>query len=268
MNALVAPYGRTGNGLPYNKLGDGAEPLVVFDGLSLENDPMQGLEARLELPMYEFLSSDYTVYVVRRRKGLPQGYAVDAMSEDYAEMIREEFAPPVDIIGYSYGGTIALVFAADHPELVHKLVIQSAGSVLSPLGRELLTRAHDCALAGDWRHCIATMMEATYRPSWYKPVVVRIAPALSTMLGVPDNPSDFAIAIEAERDFDFGGRLSEVSAPTLLAVTDRDVELYGHDSIRAIADGIQDCIFVQYPHMGHPAKGPAFERDVMAFLRG
>jgi pimeloyl-ACP methyl ester carboxylesterase len=267
MSALEATSGHTRNGLPYNKLGHGADTLVVFDGIGFENSPSHGIEARLTLPMYEFLSSDYTVFVVKRRKGLPQGSTVRDMSDDYAEMIRQEFGGPVDLIGYSSGGVIAQVFAADHPDLVRKLVLQSSACRESPLSRELILQARDLALKGEWTRCIATMMEAVYRPSWYKAALIRVVAPLSTLAGVPTDPSDFAVEVEAEDGFDFADRLGEISAPTLLVVTDRDLELYTPEAVRETAAGIPDCRLIIYSGMGHPAKGRQFERDVLAFLR-
>jgi len=264
MSPLEAASGHTGNGLPYNKLGDGADVLVVFDGLGFENVPMHGLEARLSLPMYSFLSSDYTVFVVRRRKGLPQGTTVRDMSDDYAEMIRQEFGGPVDLIGYSTGGGIAQEFAADHPDLVRKLVLHSTASRDDPVSRELVMRAHDFALKGDWRGVMATMMEGAYTPSWYKATLIRLLPPVLSLFGMPDDPSDFAVTVEAFDGVDLRDRLGEISAPTLVVAGDKDPS--PPEYIRETAAGIPDCRLILYPGMGHPAKGRQFERDVLAFL--
>jgi hypothetical protein len=90
------------SGLPYNRSGRGPRPLVVFQGLMLENKPMP----RMALGMYKFLEDDYTVYSVLRKRGLPHGYTLQDMAADYAAMIREEFGGPLDVIGISTGGSI------------------------------------------------------------------------------------------------------------------------------------------------------------------
>ncbi|MCJ7695456.1 MAG: alpha/beta hydrolase, partial [Anaerolineaceae bacterium] len=58
------------------------------------------------------------------------------MADDYAVMIREEFAPPVDVIGTSTRGSIAQHFAADHPDLVRRLVIHSSAYTLGDAARK------------------------------------------------------------------------------------------------------------------------------------
>ncbi len=59
------------------------------------------------LMMYKFLENDYTLYGVLRKPGMPQGYTLKDMADDYAVMIREEFGGPVDVLGISTGGSIA-----------------------------------------------------------------------------------------------------------------------------------------------------------------
>jgi glycosylphosphatidylinositol transamidase (GPIT) subunit GPI8 len=40
---------------------------------------------------YKFLEEEYTVYEVLRRPGMPHGYTMKDMADDYARMIREQF---------------------------------------------------------------------------------------------------------------------------------------------------------------------------------
>jgi len=71
----------------------------VFQGLTPENkaDKMTAM-------MYRFLGNQYTVYAVNRRPGLPPGYTLGDMADDYARVVREAFGGPVDAIGVSSGG--------------------------------------------------------------------------------------------------------------------------------------------------------------------
>ena len=124
MTQSNADAGYFRSGLPYNRLGGGPRPLVVFQGLMFENKPLpKSMAARFG--GYQFLQDDYTVYVVTRKPGLPEGHSMKDMADDYAAMIREEFGGPVDVIGVSTGGSLAQHFAADHPDLVRRLVLHS-----------------------------------------------------------------------------------------------------------------------------------------------
>lgn len=262
---LGAPSGFTCNGLPYNRMGSGPDTLVIFQGLTFKNVPMQGTEARVTQSMYSFLSTDYTVFVVNRRQGISAGSTIGDMADDYAEMVEQEFHSPVDVIGLSTGGSICQQFAADHPDLVRKLVIHSSAYRLGPEGKDVQLRAREYASRGQRRQCAATMMEFVLPAAWYTSALIAMSSGLMA-LGMPKDASDLVVTIDAEDRFDFRDRLGQISAPTLL-VAGEDDPGYSPELFRETADGIGDCRLALYPGMGHPARGPQFERDVSAFLR-
>ena len=109
------------------------------------------------------------------------------------------------------------------------------------------------------------MMELVVPPVWYRSALVAIGAPLMA-LGAPKDGSDMVATVNAEDEFDFRDRLGQVPVPTLL-VAGADDPFYTPELFRATADGIPDCELRLYPGMGHPAKGPQFERDVLAFLR-
>ena len=142
------------SGLPYNRLGRGPRPLVIFQGLSFENKPQPGMASW----MYRFLGEDYTVFNVLRRPGLPQGYTLADMAADYAVMIRDEFGGPVDVIGISTGGSIVQHFAADHPDLVRRLVIHSSAHRLSDPAKAAQLEVGRLAEQRRWREAWAVLL--------------------------------------------------------------------------------------------------------------
>ena len=82
-----APEPETGyfrSGLPYSRSGSGPLTIVIFEGLGFENKPMP---RRMAAGTYRFLDEDYTIYRVTRKPGLPSGYSMQNMSDDYAAMI-------------------------------------------------------------------------------------------------------------------------------------------------------------------------------------
>jgi pimeloyl-ACP methyl ester carboxylesterase len=128
------------NGLPYNRLGHGPRILVVFQGLPFENKPLTGLSARLKLSPNNFFQEAYTAYGVTRKPGLPEGYSMRNMADDYAVMIREEFGGPIDVIRTSIGGSVDRHFAADRPDLIRWLVLHASAYTLGDAVKEIQMR--------------------------------------------------------------------------------------------------------------------------------
>ena len=265
MTAYHAAAGYFRGGLPYNRLGRGSRPLVVFQGLLFENKPQPAFMVR----MYAFLNERYTTSVVLRRPGLPQGYTLRDMAGDYATMIREELGEPVDVIGVSTGGSIAQHFAADHPDLVRRLVIHSSAYVLSDAAKRLQLRIGELAREGQWAEAYSLFIGAVvphkgvmgplHRPT------VWAGSRLAGRLAAPNDPSDLLVTIEAEDRHDFRDRLAEITAPALVVAGAAD-PFYTEALFRETAAGIPDARLIIYPGMGHPASGRQFGRDVLAFL--
>jgi pimeloyl-ACP methyl ester carboxylesterase len=249
------------NGLPYTRFGRGPRPLVVFQGLFFENKPQPSLITQ----MYNFLGQDYTGYSVLRKPGMPRGYTMRDMADDYAAMIRDEFGGPVDVLGISTGGSIVQPFAADHPDLVRRLVIHSSAYRLSERARALQMEVGRLAGQRRWREAWATLLRFMLPPG---PLAGPLAWFASLLLALdrPKDPSDLVITVEAEDQFNFRERLAEITAPTLIAAGERD-PFYSAELFRETAAGIPNARLILYPNMGHPASGKQFARDVLAFLQ-
>lgn len=253
------------SGLPYNRFGHGPRPLVVIQGLLFENKP----QPRYALGPYSFLRDRYTVFVVLRRPGMPHGYSLADMAADYAATISGELGGPVDVIGVSTGGSIAQHLAADHPDVVRRLVIHSSACALSPEARRLQARVAELARERRWTEASALLVGAVVPRSGVAgaargPIVWVVSRGMS-WFGRPADPSDLIVTVEAEDEHDFLDRLGEISAPTLV-VAGADDPFYTEALFRETAAGIPDARLILYPGMGHPAHGKAFARDVLAFL--
>ena len=253
------------SGLPYTRLGHGPRPLVVVQGLAFENKPQPGFMIR----DYGCLEDDYTVWVVLRRPGLPLGYTLKDMAGDYAAMIREEFGGPIDVIGVSTGGSIVQHFAADHPDLVRRLVIHSSAYTLSDEAKQLQIDTARLAQRGKWRQAYTTLLGPVMA---HVKEVKRFAGPVTWLMSAlmalrpPKDASDLVVTVEAEDKFNFRDRLAEIAAPTLVIAGEED-PFYTPELFRETAAGIPNARLILYPGMGHPATGKEFGRDLLAFLR-
>jgi pimeloyl-ACP methyl ester carboxylesterase len=269
VNTLTAVAGYTQNGMPYNRLGHGPHTLVVFQGLLFENKPLSGFMLGAFSGPYKFLEAIYTIYMVTRKPGLPDGCSMKDFADDYAVMIEGEFDGPVDVLGVSTGGSIVQHFAADHPNLVRKLIIHSSAYTLSESAKILQLRVGHFASQRNWRAANVTMFSALLPNRGFmkyalKPVVWLGAMLMGT-LDAPKDPNDLVVTIEAEDKHDFKDRLAQITAPTLVIAGDQD-PFYTETLFRETAAGIPNARLILYKGMGHPASGKQFGQDVLAFL--
>src|SRR3712207_586161 len=137
-------------GLPCLSFGDGP-PLIVFPGLGVINANPTGFQRWGEVRLLAPLARVVTVYRVSRRVGLEPGTSMIDLVNDYVGVLEKEFGGPVDVLGISTGGSIALQLAADRPGLVRRLVVAGAAYRLSEHGRDFQRRTAQLSAAGDRR---------------------------------------------------------------------------------------------------------------------
>jgi pimeloyl-ACP methyl ester carboxylesterase len=113
-------------GLPYLVVGSG-EPLVYLCGFTLDHrNPRQGFERTLTLRTLTPLArAGFQVYFTNRWPDMAPGTTFAEIAERHAAAIRDHFGKPVDVLGASTGGSLALQLIADRPDVVRK-----AGSCL------------------------------------------------------------------------------------------------------------------------------------------
>lgn len=126
-DAAPLPEVRTGtyaNGMEFSAVGSGPKALLFIQGgpgTAVPSPPEMRMMASSVKP---YLDDGFTVWGVTRRRGMPAGYTVSEMSEDYARTIEDELGGRVDVVvAEEFGGMIGQQLAADHPELVTQLAL-------------------------------------------------------------------------------------------------------------------------------------------------
>jgi pimeloyl-ACP methyl ester carboxylesterase len=258
--------GYSGNGLPYACIGNGTRNLVIFGGLEFQHKPPSGIMLRMSTGYLRGLTNDYRIYIVSRRPGLPPGYSLSDMADDYAVMIKNELGGAVDIIGVSTGGAIAQHFAIDHPDSVRRLVLAMTGFRLTEQGKELQMKVAELARKRKRRAAYALLGTAIIRRGiakhFFKWFMWLLGP-----LSIPADPSDGIVEIEAEDRHDLSDRLDKIKADTLVIGGEEDF-FY---PVRETAGKILNARLVLYPNLGHNAmfaRSRQFGEEIRAFLLG
>ncbi|WP_330228337.1 alpha/beta hydrolase [Nocardia sp. NBC_00508] len=251
------------HGMPYFAIGAG-RPLVFLRWFTPDHANPRGWMLDSEIKVLAPLARNFRVYAVGRAPGMTEGITMGEIAAQHADALRVEFGEPVDVLGISSGGSIALQLAADHPEALRRLVLASSGYRLDPVAKEGQMRYAEAALRG--RRAMHHMAFAAFA----SPVAARVAAVamwLFDPLARPRNPADTHAFIRAEDGFDLTDRLGEIQAPTLVIGGERDAG-YSIANFRRTADGIPDSQLIIYPgasHMG-AIKHQRFAIDVTNFL--
>jgi pimeloyl-ACP methyl ester carboxylesterase len=267
--AIEVREGTFTGGLPYLVVGSG-EPLVYLCGFTLDHrNPRQGFERTLTLRTLTPLArAGFQVYFTNRWPDMAPGTTFAEIAERHAGAIRYHFGKPVDVLGASTGGSLALQLIADRPDVVRKAVVACAAYTLGPLAKEMqLKLLHAISETGRYpTQGVLDGLAAKLRSRWLRTLLTPVAYLAAKRITI-ENPADAIAMIRAEDAFDVRDRLDDIPTETLVICGAQDpfwtLEMFAETACRLPRGKL-----IMYRDRGHALiTAPEFFSDVTAFLR-
>lgn len=258
--------------MSYVERGSG-EPLILVHG-SLS-------DYRTWLPLLNELSETNHVIAVSLRHHYPEkwdgksnNHSLRQHADDLAAFIQTSGIGPVNLLGHSRGGSVALLMASKHPELVLKLILADP----SPLTTMLPKRTDIQAEAGIRKaklHEVIKYYQHGDSESGLKVFVNYIAgpTAWENTSEARRNTlrSNSWTQISQVHDIDTPFTCNDannISAPVLLLTGERSAALYGymHSALQACQMQISNASISDAGHMMFQANPTAFVFEVQDFI--
>ncbi len=135
------------------------------------------------------------------------------LADDLAVLLDQLGYGQVDVVGYSFGGAIAIRLAVQHPSKVRKLVVISAGFAQDGFYPEMLPMQAAVGAA------MAPMMKDT--------------PMYTSYVAVAPNPDEFPVLLDRmgewmRRPYDWSGDAKKLPMPVMLVYGDSDMIRLDH----------------------------------------
>jgi pimeloyl-ACP methyl ester carboxylesterase len=261
--------GTFSGGLPYLMLGSG-QPLVYLCGFTSNNrNPRPGLERALTLrTLTPLASAGFQVYFTNRWPGMAADTTFADVAERHAEAIRDHFGGPVDVLGASTGGSLALQLIADRPDVVRRAVVAAAAYTLGTRAKQLqadLLRAIE--ETGRYpAQGVLDSMQGKLRSRWIRALLTPVAIMTAKQVRI-ENPTDTIAVLRAEDAFNVRDRLDDIQTETLVICGAQD-DFWTPEMFAETACRLPRGKLIMYPNRGHGLIiAPEFFRDVTAFLR-
>lgn len=255
--------------IPYLATGSGP-PMVFVGGLSFSGGIDAAGTEKMAASMVKPLASKRRVLFVNRRRWMPRGMTMAEIAAEHAEAIRVLGEGPVDVAGISTGGSIVQQMAADHPDVVDRLLLLCTACRLGPEGRRLQRRVAARVRAGALRQALALTMTGIVPPGRGQVPAAAVAwLAGPRALAGGDDLSDMATTIEAEDEFDLAACRSPIRAPTVILAGSED-RWYTPELFAETARLIPDSRLRMFEGRGHVTIGrdPGFKQELEQFAGG
>src|SRR5436305_7638170 len=229
---------------------------------------MTGLAGGYELlgPMAKILAKDFRVisYPLRGEDNcfaLRRPFTREDLVSDLAEFLDCMCLENPTIMGVSFGGVLALEFAARHPYRLKDLIVQGAGSrfergLLQIVAGTVLSRfplPSDNPFVNQFFNLL--FGGATKKDALFDFVTRQIWQTDQSMM---------AHRFHLVETFDINGRLDRIRVPTLIMAGEKDV-LVSPRSLTELVDGIPNAQFKGLPRCEHLAlvTAPAVVADTV-----
>jgi pimeloyl-ACP methyl ester carboxylesterase len=228
----------------YREWGEGP-PLILVPGLAggyeLLGPLARILSRRFRVISYQ-LRGEEDCFALRRR------FELADLARDLAEFLDWHCLESPAVMGVSFGGVVALEFAARFPHRLESLVLQGTGArfqqgLLHRVAGTVLSRfllPADNPFINQFFHLLfggrqtGPVFEFVTRQCWQT------------------DQSVMAYRYRLVEQFDMTGRLGRVRVPALALAGERDL-LVPDDSLRELCLGMPDCRLVRLPGAGHLA---------------
>ena len=250
--------------MSYVSFGNGNKKLILIPGLSDGLTTVKGKAIFLARP-YKCFFKQYTVYIFSRKEHLPKEYSIQEMAEDQAKAMRILGMKKTHVLGVSQGGMIAQYLAADHPELVEKLVIAVSAPKINQKIRACLNQWIGYAERGRHKKLMISTAEKSYSEDYQKKYR-HFYPILG-ILGKPSDYGRFITNAKAILEFDASSVLQNIKCPTLIVGGEED-QITGAQASYDLHFLIPGSELFMYKGLGHAAYEEAedFYQRVFMFL--
>ncbi|MFP4178181.1 MAG: alpha/beta fold hydrolase [Acholeplasmataceae bacterium] len=206
----------------YDVQGTG-EPILILNGIMMSTkswDPfMASLSANNRVIRLDFFDQGQS----ERLAG--ESYTLDIQVDLIEELLDHLGLDAINIVGISYGGEVALLYATKHPDRVRRLVLFNTSAYTSPWLKEIGWQWNAIGRMRDGKAYYRATIPVIYSPSFYENNLDWMKKREEYLVPLFSNP-EFLDQMErltnSAESFDVRDDLDRIASPTLLIAADED----------------------------------------------
>lgn len=257
--------------VPYVRIGHGPETIVVINGGNAfvrRFDPSSA--ARNAHQIARLFPADSSICILGYDTSAAPPCDVTAIAADFAEIIHTHFGTAI-VAGISFGGLVATRLAAEHPELVRRLILLASAHRFSDEGRRRVRQQIEDAARGDFVSMARPFLTLFRRPWLNLLLRFAIRTGRRTLAQKMNAPPFIVCMLESALAAGEGAHphLARIRAKTLLVAGTRD-QFFDPASLHETAAAIPSAELVLFANETHmlPLERPRdVARAVETFLR-
>ncbi len=239
-----------GRNVYYDVQGEG-KPILILNGIMMSTRSWEpfvpSLTSNNQLIRLDFIDQGQSDRL--ENSEYTQSIQVDVIES----LLKELKLIKVSIVGISYGGEVAILFAAKFPSKVDRMVLFNTTPYTSPWLAEIGKQWIAIGKTRDGATYYKATIPVIYSPSYYEARLDWMKKREAFLLPIFSNPA-FLDAMErltkSAESFDARHELHQITAPTLIVAADEDY-LTPIANQKALKQAIPNAEMVILPGVGH-----------------
>jgi pimeloyl-ACP methyl ester carboxylesterase len=254
----MAYFDYKGKKVFYDIKGEG-KPILILNGIMMSTrswEPfVESLSEHNQLIRLDFLDQGQS-------DRLDHAYEQDIQVDVIDHLLKELKLTKINIVGISYGGEVAILFATTYPHKVERLVLFNTTPYTSPWLKEIGHQWNAIGRSRDAKTYYQATIPVIYSPSYYEKRLDWMKKREEILLPIFGNPV-FLDAMErltnSAENFDARAKLKDIISPTLIIAADEDY-LTPMNNQKELHQMIQNSELIILPGVGHASM---YERPML-----
>jgi 3-oxoadipate enol-lactonase len=234
----------------YDVTGKG-KPILILNGIMMSTKSWE--------PFMSALTKDNTII---RLDFFDQGQSEKLENQTYTQEIQVEVIQSllthlkinqISVVGISYGGEVAILFAAKYPKIVDRLVLFNTTPYTSPWLTEIGKQWKSIGKTRDGQTYYQATIPVIYSPNFYESKLDWMKKRESYLLPIFSNPlflDQMDRLITSAESYDARLVLKDIEATTLIVSGDQDYLTPIHNQME-LKDSIKLADMIILPGVGH-----------------
>ena len=255
-----------GDTTDFISFGKGKKNLVIIPGVGDGLKTAKGLAIPFAF-MYRLFAKDFTVYVMSRKRNIPENYSTQQMAADMHKVLQSVGVEKTSVLGVSMGGMIAQYLAIDFPEFVEKIVLAVTLARPNDTVKERCETWIKSAEEKDYQAIMKDSALYSYSDEYLRKNKMMLN--VISKIGAPKSFDRFITFSKACTTHNSYEKLEKITCPTLVIGGMQD-KIVTYKASEEIASKIPNAKLKTYEKFGHALyeEGNDFNKTVYEFCMG
>lgn len=257
-----------GIGINYELDGHGEDVIVILNGIMMNTGSWKDFIGFYTMNGYRTLRVDFRDQGLSDRR--QEDYEIGQHVDDLKGLLDGLGFAKVILMGTSYGGQVALLFALRYQERVRSLILANTAARITYQLKAIGEAWVEAAKLNDGEVFLKLASPLIYSDKFYETHYSWLNERAKLFGEVlkEDWFQGFCRLSSSHGNYDIREQIREIHIPTLLIGAERDV-VTPVDEMRTIHQAIHDSVFVIIPEAGHASfyeKSAEFDVIILGFL--